>query len=143
MGLLNYSGKKPTEMDLVTENIARTEGEIQQNLFQLGKMYYEEHLSDETIGSKYKNMIEQIMKLDQNRQGFYKHKLRLQGQMVCVNCGTVIPYGSVFCRACGKKADEKQEGDNEADHAVLKCKNCGMTLESGATFCTGCGTRVE
>ena len=42
MDFLNTK-KEPTEMERVTENIAQVEGEIQQKVYQLGQLYYEEH----------------------------------------------------------------------------------------------------
>ena len=30
---------------------------------------------------------------------------------MCANCGAVIPYGSIFCNICGKKASEKQKSE--------------------------------
>ena len=45
--------KEPTEMERVTENIAQVEGEIQQKVYQLGQLYYEEHKADEAADSQY------------------------------------------------------------------------------------------
>lgn len=131
------STKKPTEMDMVMENIAQTEENLQQSLFRLGQMYFEDHKKDENPEERYAAMIEQIHKLDQNRRGFYKNKLRLEGKMLCENCGEVIPYGSIFCSSCGKKADEKQ-----AQEDLKKCENCGAEIESGSSFCVACGAKV-
>lgn len=138
--------KEPTEMERVMENIAQVEGEIQQRIFQLGQLYYEDHRNGSDAEEKYYTLIDLINKLDLNRVGFYKNKLRLEGQMMCENCGSVIPYGSMYCNICGKKADEKQETageDSAAAQSTLKCKACGAQLEEGSLFCVSCGAKVE
>lgn len=143
MGFLNNK-KTPTEMDRVMENIAQVESELQQKIFQLGQMYYEDNKNNSDIEEKYFVQIDLINKLSMNRKSFYQNKLRLEGQMMCENCGSVIPYGSMFCNVCGGKVDEKQENTapvvnpNEA-----KCKKCGAVLDADSVFCASCGTKVE
>lgn len=142
MDFLNTK-REPTEMERVTENIAQVEGEIRQKVYQLGQLYYEEHKDNEDTGSKYYSLVDAISKLEFNRMGFYKNKLRLQGQMMCENCGAVIPYGSVFCGTCGKKADEKQVGSGAEMPAGKRCAACGAPLEADSLFCASCGAKVE
>lgn len=145
MKLFN-SRRESAEMSMVMDSIAKTENDIQQKIFQLGKMYYAENKNKdaESIGQKYYDAIDFIRKLEENRKGFYKNKLRLEGQMQCENCGSIISYGSVFCSVCGKKADEKSEDDGivSAGAENLKCRNCGAVLEAGSLFCSACGEKV-
>ena len=139
--------KEATEMDRVVENIAQSEAEIQQRIFQLGQLYYEDNKGKGKgdIEEKYFILIDLINKLDLNRKGFYKNKLRLEGQMLCENCGSVISFGSVYCNVCGKKADEKQEDETvtSADDSGKRCSACGASLEEDSLFCTSCGAKVE
>lgn len=139
--------KEATEMDRVMENIAQSEAEIQQRIFQLGQLYYEDNKEKEkgNIEEKYFTLIDLINKLDLNRKGFFKTKLRLEGQMLCENCGSVISYGSVYCNVCGKKADEKQEDEDvtSMDDSGKRCSACGASLEEDSLFCTSCGAKVE
>lgn len=149
MDFLNKT-KEPTEMERVDANIAAVQAEIQQRFFQLGQMYYEEHKADENTGDKYWAIVDTITKLEHNRIGFQKNKLRLQGQMLCENCGATIPYGSIFCNVCGKKADEKQEGGAAApvpapvaEAPGKRCATCGAAMEEDSMFCTSCGAKAE
>lgn len=139
--------KEATEMDRVMENIAQSEAEIQQRIFQLGQLYYEDNKEKEkgNIEEKYFTLIDLINKLDLNRKGFFKNKLRLEGQMLCENCGSVISYGSVYCNVCGKKADEKQEDEavTSMDDSGKRCSACGASLEEDSLFCISCGAKVE
>lgn len=101
------STKEPTEMDRVMENIAQTENEIRGRIYQLGEMFYQANKAKEKeeIDEKYYALIDLLNKLEYNRRGYYKNKLRLEGQMMCEHCGAVIPYGSMFCNVCGQRAD--------------------------------------
>lgn len=154
-----FAGKEISEMDRVTENIMQVEEEIHQKIFQLGQIYYNDHKDNNYGDEKYFPIIDLLNKLDQNRNGFYKNKLRLEGKMMCVNCRAVIPYGSMFCNICGKKADEKQDGTDisapqmdpigagamaapEQNAAEQRCMNCGAILEADSVFCTSCGQKT-
>lgn len=142
MKILNTK-KAPTEMDRVMENIAQVENELQQRIFQLGQMYYEDNKNSNSLEEKYFAQVDLINKLSMNRKGFYKNKLRLEGQMLCEKCGAIIPYGSMFCNICGGKLDEKQESVIPvANSNEKKCKKCGATLDEDSLFCTVCGTKV-
>lgn len=51
--------------------------------------------------------------------------------MKCVQCGSELVDGALFCRVCGTKVENK---------APMKfCPNCGEELVSGASFCRKCG----
>lgn len=139
-----FGGEKEiTEMDRVMGNIAQVESELQQKIFQLGQLYYEKNKDKIDPQSEYFALMDIINKLEQNRKGFYKNKLRLEGSMMCENCGAVIPYGSMYCNICGKRADEKQEGGAEPATSEKRCRNCGEVLSEDSLFCTVCGTKVE
>lgn len=101
------STKEPTEMDRVMENIAQTENEIRGRIYQLGEMFYQANQSKARgeVDEQYFALLDLINKLEHNRRGYYKNKLRLEGKMMCEHCGAVIPYGSMFCNVCGQRAD--------------------------------------
>lgn len=86
--------------------------------------------------------------MDENRKGFYQNKLNLEGKMMCVNCGEIIPNGSVYCSICGKKAREKQDDTQNsmtpiAEDTMVKCQNCGQAVEKDSIFCKECGHKLE
>lgn len=140
-----FKGKQPTsEAQQIMQNIARTEGEIRDRLYQLGVEYYEKNKNNKEIEPDMYAKLDIITKLNENRKSFYMNKLRLEGKMVCANCGEVIPYGSIFCSICGKKADEKQEGgDMPKRDGVRTCSVCGAEVEAGNLFCTKCGNKIS
>lgn len=130
------------EMRQIVENISRVEGEIQEKIFQLGQMYYEKNKDNKEVEPDFYAQLDLITKLDENRKSFYMNKLRLEGKMMCANCGTVIPYGSIFCNICGKRADEKQEGGDVPESGVRICTVCGAVLDEESLFCEKCGNRT-
>jgi len=50
----------------------------------------------------------------------------------CVNCGTEMLEGAIFCTKCGQKL---KNGDS--------CSNCGYVFGDKANFCPMCGTRRD
>lgn len=133
--------KELTEKERVMQNINQVECEIQEKIFQLGKMYYEEYKYENNIPNNYANVIDSIIKLEENRKGFYRNKLHLEGLMMCENCGSSIAFGSTYCNVCGKRADVKETIDTMTNKARV-CKNCGNALEDTAMFCENCGQKV-
>ena len=142
-----FGTKELTEIERVEQDLANAEEALQEKLFQLGQLFYQKHQNDSTLEPEYANMVDMITKLDENRKGFYQNKLRLMGKMMCLNCGEIIPYGSVYCSFCGQKANEKntstQNPENQQGAGLgLICSNCGTELEAGTLFCPSCGTKT-
>lgn len=54
----------------------------------------------------------------------------VSGQILCWNCGEIIPSNSKFCPFCGK----------EVAH---KCPNCGHNFPAQFAHCPECGTNYE
>ena len=50
--------------------------------------------------------------------------------VACKYCGELNPFGSKYCRKCGKPM-------------VKRCVNCGVELDMDAQFCNVCGVRVR
>lgn len=96
---------EPTEIERIEQNMAQIDVNIQNTFRQIGFMFYRENNENAQVEEKYGNLIEMIKKLEQNRKSFYANKLRLEGNMMCANCGEIIPYGSVYCSKCGGLAD--------------------------------------
>lgn len=95
------------ELEQAKRNLAQAENELQQKLLQLGQMYYVAH-KDDTDTAEFSDVVSMVKKLDSNRISFYQNYLRLQGNMMCIHCEAVIPYGSCFCNVCGKSTTEEK-----------------------------------
>lgn len=103
------SCRESSEIERVKQNMAQIETEIQQKFIQLDALFFRDHLEDDQLDESYKQIIDQVKKLDQNRKSYHSHMLRLEGNMMCANCGEIIPYSSVYCSKCGKRADGTEE----------------------------------
>ena len=144
-----FTGKfkhEPTEIERVQANISQTEMQIQRKLTQIGQMYYQDNLYAVSIEPKYRQLIDEVNRLDENRKGFFAHKLRLEGNMACANCGKVIPYGSVFCPFCNKRADVKEMQEPVMIQPQMStvgktCVSCGtICTDADSRFCITCGS---
>ncbi len=140
----NNTHTPPTEMDHLKENLANAEREIQQKIAQLGQLFYQDHKDDPSVEPAYLALIDQIKKTEENKKNFYQNMLRLEGKMMCLDCGAIIPYGSIYCNFCGKRLSAPVEAPKMpvAEAGVKICSNCGQTLENGESFCTNCGQKV-
>lgn len=57
--------------------------------------------------------------------------------MVCKNCGSSLPEGSLYCPVCGMI--NEQENISGSD----KCPSCGARIEPGSVYCGECGARID
>lgn len=144
MGLFNNSKELP-EIDRIMENIAQIEGDMQKKFSQLGQIYYENNKNFPNLEHPYYELISQINQLSENKKNLYKSKLRLEGKMMCENCGKLNPFGSRFCNYCGKLAAERQENSFAAEITsnYKTCNQCGTKLDASDVFCFKCGNNVE
>ena len=139
------AGARPmemTELQRVAANLSMTDNQIAQKVSQLGQAYYTDHKDDGGAEEKYRSLMDDIRKLEENRKGFLEYKLRLEGNFMCVNCGQIIPLGSVYCAFCGKRADVRDESIPNAHVPGMQkvCQVCGALVEDGnAAFCPSCG----
>jgi len=63
--------------------------------------------------------------------------------VLCSQCSTNLPDGSVFCLKCGQKVDPTAKSVALATLPVpLACDGCGTTLPPSAEFCPKCGQPV-
>lgn len=96
--------KQSAELKTINENLEKAERILEDNIYQLGQMFYMDNCDRSDVDDRYKEKIELITRLEANRKSIYQSKLRQEGKMICESCGAEIPYGSIFCSSCGKPA---------------------------------------
>lgn len=70
----------------------------------------------------------------------------------CPACNTVHPFGTRFCRNCGKRlptmatppqiTDKVKQGEQPKGSDNRVCKNCGHLNPKESIFCEDCGSPV-
>ncbi len=58
-------------------------------------------------------------------------------EKICVKCGQVMPYDSVFCSHCGSVLKRRLSSD------VRFCRYCGNRLHFKGEFCPDCGREIN
>src|SRR5512136_1289311 len=61
---------------------------------------------------------------------------------ICPGCGTEVPAGVKFCRACGRATTVSQEG-TQASKTIIQCTNCGTGNLSTYNVCIKCGLSLR
>lgn len=135
------TSKESPEMSQAKANLEDAETALRESIFRLGQTYYKENRTN--AGCEYAELVTLIGRQEENRRGFYQNVLRLEGKMMCENCGEIIPFGSAYCSACGNRPNAKPETSGAPDTAVIKCKICGATVEQGSIFCPSCGNKMK
>ena len=147
MGILDDLGvgKKNVPLEKARQNMLFMEQQFQNLCRSLGLLVYEKSEQGEENTPAYQELLHKIKRTKANHESFYANWLQLQGLMRCANCYKEIPYGSVFCSNCGKKAGVREGEESNAGAVVMAekehCQNCGAEMEADAAFCTSCGTK--
>lgn len=152
MKFFETTPKESPEMKQAKENLAGAESALRESIFRLGQTYYMAHKDD--AAGEYADQVEMVRRQEENRRGFYQNVLRLEGKMMCENCGTIIPFGSAYCNSCGSRPDVRKTEETKAagaqgetaataEPAGVVCRNCGAVLDAGSAFCSACGSKVE
>lgn len=148
MGFFNTSSGKNenTPLILAKQNLEMVDMELGRSFNTLGRMAYQ--MSTEGHGRlsctvpEYQALVSKLTQIKANREAYYSNFLQLQGLMECQSCGKQIPYGSVFCPQCGKKANEKVE-ENISPDSTAFCTACGASVSKSMAFCTSCGNKMK
>lgn len=148
MALLDSLGKKASETTAkamqkakelsetasLNSMISDEEKKINNNYFQIGKLYASLHQHDceEAFAGMLSSIIESEGKISDYRQQIND----LKGVIRCEKCGGEVPRGVSFCSSCGSPMPVA-ETVITAD--CVRCENCGTSVKREMRFCTSCG----
>lgn len=113
------------------------EGQIREALIQIGTVYLERHRED--CEPEYREFINQIKALEEQKETLERNKLAAQGLRMCEHCRQIITLDSVFCNKCGSKLEPLEISSAGGRF----CPSCGASLAEGDAFCTACGSKVN
>ncbi len=121
--------------------ISDEEKRLNNNYYQIGKLYAQLHSSDCEEGFSYyiNEVTESLKKIEELKANLQV----LKAIAICPKCGAEVPTSSMFCNACGSPM-HKPEVNNAAPPAdSVKCSNCGNFVNKNMKFCTSCGTPIQ
>lgn len=129
-------GKAKERADISKFNslIGSEQAAINNNYFQVGKLYSQLHADD--CEDCFKVYIEAISQSQIKIAEYEKNIKSLKGIADCPNCGAEVPFSAAFCNVCGKPMPNAPQIDLTKN---TKCPNCGTYVPNNMKFCVKCG----
>lgn len=110
---------------------------IDDNYYQIGKLYYALHSAD--CEADFSGMISIIREAERKIADYQQQIQSIRGTVQCPNCGTYVP-AAAFCISCGIPLSGFAD---TAGGDTLRCSFCGNTVAVGTRFCTFCGKPIR
>ena len=123
------------EISDLTKVISDEETSIEQDYYEIGKLYYEQN-SDKTDGE----LGELVSKVNASNKKIKESKLKigtLMGYTFCECCGEQVDEDDLYCNNCGAKMPVKIMPGMEL------CPHCHKAVRAGIRFCTNCGKPMQ
>lgn len=130
--------KEIADTSRLNSMISEEEKKINNNYFQIGKLYTSIHQKD--YEEAFEGMINGIADSEEKIKDYKKQIQNIRGVMHCEKCGAEVPKDAAFCVACGTAIPKTQA---IVDSEYMHCKSCGATVRKGMRFCTECGKPIE
>ena len=130
--------KDITDIARINGMIAEEEKQMDNNYYQIGKLYVALHKNDFEID--FEEMITAVFISQAKIEEYRKQIGDIKGVIWCEKCGAEISSNAAFCSACGAPALNKEEKDGAK---LNKCSNCGAEIAEKKSFCTACGIKLK
>lgn len=128
--------KDMAEVAKYNSMISEEEKSINNNYYQIGKLYISLHSTE--CEDDFKGMIDSI-RSSENKIAEYREQIKLiRGVVRCEKCGSEVSINSAFCNSCGAPMP-KRVTEETFDSNSIKCEKCGKYVKKGLRFCTSCG----
>lgn len=128
--------KDVTDVARINGIIAEEEKKINNNYYQIGKLYASMHAED--YESEFAGMLAAI-KESETKICEYRQQIQdIKGVVRCEKCGAEVPNNSAFCSSCGNAMLTKKT----IVENIHKCPGCGAEINKNMRFCTSCGRPV-
>lgn len=130
--------KELSDTTRLNSMISDEEKRINNNYFQIGKLYVSLHQDDYE-----ENFLGIISEINESKVKISEYRRQIQdikGVQRCDKCGAEVSGDAVFCSSCGAVMPKIQVYNTED---FMKCKNCGAAVKKGMRFCTACGKPME
>lgn len=132
--------KDMAEVARINSAISDEEKSVNNNYYQIGKLYTSMHTYD--CESEFKGMIDSIHKSEKKINEYREQVQKIKGVIKCEKCGGEVSINSAFCNSCGAPMP-KRNIDQQPIENMVKCGKCGKYVKKGMRFCTSCGSPMQ
>lgn len=129
--------KDMAEVAKYNSMISDEEKIINNNYYQIGKLYISLHSTDSE--EEFKGMIDSIRNSESKIVDYREQIKLIKGVVRCEKCGSEVSINSAFCNSCGAPMP-KRVPEETIDSNLIKCEKCGKYVKKGMRFCTSCGS---
>lgn len=133
------NAKTLADKNRIRKDIAAMENELRNRYRDIGEKFYQENR--ENPDPEYVDMFVAISELQASLAAKQHEIEKLEGAIICPQCGGSIIIGSRFCPTCGAMAPTPAPAAQPAPVQSV-CPFCGETLSPDAVFCAGCGNKL-
>lgn len=126
--------KEVTDIARMNSVISDEEKKINNNYYQIGKLYVAIHASD--YESDFASMIASIKDSEQKVVEYRQQIQDIKGIVRCEKCGAEVANNVDFCSSCGALMPKRTV---TTDENRIKCTGCGQMVPKNMRFCTSCG----
>ncbi len=127
--------KEMTDIARINSAIADEEKRINNNYFQIGKLYVAKHSTD--FEEDFSGMITAVKESEEKIQNYRQQIQDAKGVVRCEKCGAEVSVGMAFCSSCGNAMPKQPT--KTMDENSTKCLSCGAIVSKNMRFCTSCG----
>lgn len=127
-----------SEISKLSSMISEEENRIDNNYYQIGKLYVSVHRED--AESCFLPMVNAIRSSEQKISEYDLKIQDIKGVRKCEKCGAEVSKDAAYCSACGALLSRLEAAIPEGS---IKCSKCGAIMKSGMRFCISCGTPIQ
>lgn len=128
--------KEMTDIARINGLISDEEKKVNNNYYQIGKLYVAMHQSD--FENDFSGMITAIRESETKIRDYKQQIQDIKGVVRCEKCGAEVASSVAFCSSCGAPMP-KQTLTSSSSDSLIKCGGCGAMVDKNMRFCTSCG----
>lgn len=131
--------KELAEVAKLNSLISDEEKNINNNYFQIGKLYASIHKMD--CEDDFRGMINTIQESEKKIADYKEQVKVIKGIVKCEKCGGEVALTSAFCNSCGAPMPKRVPVKKQDENTII-CDSCGKSVKKGLRFCTACGSTM-
>lgn len=130
--------KEMTDIARINGAISDEEKKVNNNYFQIGKLYVAMHATD--YENDFAGMIAAIKESETKIRDYRQQIQDIKGVVRCEKCGAEVSSNVAFCSSCGSPMPKQPSVI--ADENAVRCTGCGAMVSKNMRFCTSCGKPI-